>query len=161
MRGHEVGEPLRQILSAGAIPIRGIERPLEPCHLTEPAGRNLFFERGDEFLAKLAVDLDAIKQPSLPPVKKLLLLLSGRSQITLLRIHLGRLISLNDAEIEVVLAATIAMEVAETAMAVAGKPMGGGRHHSAFRGRCRRGGEAAAAARLGCVRGGAGATRAG
>ena len=53
------------------------------------------------------------------------LLLSGRSQITLLRIHLGRLISLDEAEIEAVLTATIAMEVAETAMAVAGKPMGG------------------------------------
>jgi hypothetical protein len=53
------------------------------------------------------------------------LLLSGRSQITLLRIHFGRLVSLNEAEIEAMLTASIAMEVAETAMAVAGKPMGG------------------------------------
>jgi hypothetical protein len=53
------------------------------------------------------------------------LLLSGRSQITLLRIHFSRLVSLSEAEIEAVLAAAIAMEVAETAMAVAGKPMGG------------------------------------
>ena len=53
------------------------------------------------------------------------LLLSGRSQIALLRIHLGRLNSLNEAEIEAVLTASIAMEVAEAAMAVAGKPVGG------------------------------------
>jgi hypothetical protein len=53
------------------------------------------------------------------------LLLSGRNQIALLRIHFGRLVSLNEAEIEAVLAASIAMEVAETAMVVAGKPMGG------------------------------------
>jgi hypothetical protein len=49
------------------------------------------------------------------------LLLSGRSQITLLRIHFGRLVSLNEAEIEAMLTASIAMEVAETAMAVANR----------------------------------------
>lgn len=53
------------------------------------------------------------------------LLLSGRNQIALLRIHFGRLVSLEDeAQIEAVLAANIAMEAAEAAMAVAGKPMG-------------------------------------
>jgi hypothetical protein len=42
-----------------------------------------------------------------------------------LRILLGRLIALQEREIEAVLAANIALEAAETAMAVAGKPLGG------------------------------------
>jgi hypothetical protein len=52
-------------------------------------------------------------------------LASGRHQITLLRIHLGRLMSLDEAEIEAVMAASIAAERVETAMSIAGKPAGG------------------------------------
>ena len=52
-------------------------------------------------------------------------LLSGRSQIILLRTSVGRLVSLNELEIKAVMDANIAMELAETAMAVGGKPTGG------------------------------------
>ncbi len=52
-------------------------------------------------------------------------LISGRHQIGLLRLHLGRLISLDESEIEAVLTASIAMEQAETAMAIAGKAVAG------------------------------------
>lgn len=52
-------------------------------------------------------------------------LLSGRNQVQVLRIQLGRLVTLQEGEIEAVLAANIALEAAETAMAVAGKPLGG------------------------------------
>jgi hypothetical protein len=51
-------------------------------------------------------------------------LLSGRNQVQVLRILLGRVVSLQEGEIEAVLAANIALEAAETAMAVAGKPLG-------------------------------------
>ena len=53
-------------------------------------------------------------------------LLSGRHQIHLLRIQLGRLVALEQAEIEAVLAASIAMEAAEAAMAVAGRAAAAG-----------------------------------
>jgi len=52
-------------------------------------------------------------------------LISGRNQIGLLRLLLGRLISLDESEIEAVLAASIAAEEAETAMAIAGKRVRG------------------------------------
>jgi hypothetical protein len=53
-------------------------------------------------------------------------LASGRQQIQLLRIHIGRLAVLEDeTQIAAVLAASFAMESAETAMAVAGKPVSG------------------------------------
>jgi hypothetical protein len=52
-------------------------------------------------------------------------LISGRNQIALLRLHLGRLICLDVGEIEAVLAASIAAEEAETAMAIAGKRVRG------------------------------------
>jgi hypothetical protein len=47
------------------------------------------------------------------------LLISGRNQINLLRTQLGRLTSLDPPEIEAVMAASIAAERAETAMAMA------------------------------------------
>jgi hypothetical protein len=52
-------------------------------------------------------------------------LISGRNQINLFRLHFGRLISLNQSEIEAVIAASIAAERVETAMAIAGKSVGG------------------------------------
>ena len=53
-------------------------------------------------------------------------LLSGRNQMVLLRMQLPRLTLLErEGEVEAVLAANIAMEAAETAMTVAGKPLGG------------------------------------
>lgn len=52
-------------------------------------------------------------------------LASGRHQIALLRVHLGRLISLDEAEIEAVVRASIAAEGVETALSIAGKPAGG------------------------------------
>lgn len=52
-------------------------------------------------------------------------LISGRNQITLLRTQLGRLTSLEPAEIEAVMAASIAVERAETEMAIAGEKVGG------------------------------------
>jgi hypothetical protein len=52
-------------------------------------------------------------------------LASGRHQITLLRIHLGRLTSLDEAEVEAAVAASHAAEGIETAMSIAGKPIGG------------------------------------
>jgi len=52
-------------------------------------------------------------------------LASGRHQISLLRIHLGRLITLDEAEVEAVVAASHAAEGIETAMSIAGKPIGG------------------------------------
>jgi hypothetical protein len=52
-------------------------------------------------------------------------LISGRQQMNLLRPQLGRLISLDQPEIEAVIAATIAVEAVETAMAIAGKTVGG------------------------------------
>jgi hypothetical protein len=52
-------------------------------------------------------------------------LISGRNQINLFRIHFGRVISLDQCEIEAVLAASIAAERVETAMAIAGRPVGG------------------------------------
>lgn len=52
-------------------------------------------------------------------------LLSGRNQVQVLRIQLGRVVALLEGEIEAVLAANIALEAAETAMAIAGKPLGG------------------------------------
>ncbi|MGH8337110.1 MAG: hypothetical protein ACRETL_09905 [Gammaproteobacteria bacterium] len=53
------------------------------------------------------------------------LLLSGRQQINLLRILLGRLLRLERIEVEAVISACIAAETAEAAMAVVGKQMGG------------------------------------
>ena len=52
-------------------------------------------------------------------------LISGRNQIALLRVLLGRLLSLHQPEIEAVMAAAIAAEAAETAMGVAGTPLRG------------------------------------
>jgi hypothetical protein len=52
-------------------------------------------------------------------------LISGRNQLNLFRLHFGRLISLDQPEIEAVLAASIAAERVETAMAIAGKTVGG------------------------------------
>jgi hypothetical protein len=52
-------------------------------------------------------------------------LISGRNQINLLRIQLGRLTSLEPPEIEAVMAASIAVETAETEMAIAGRKVGG------------------------------------
>jgi hypothetical protein len=52
-------------------------------------------------------------------------LISGRNQIILFRIHFGRLISLDQCEIEAVLDASLAAERVETAMAIAGKIVGG------------------------------------
>lgn len=52
-------------------------------------------------------------------------LISGRTQIVLLRLHFGRLMSLDQPEIESLWAASIAVEELETAMAVAGKTVGG------------------------------------
>ena len=53
-------------------------------------------------------------------------LLSGRQQIQVLRIYLGRLAALEDAaEIDAALSASFAMEAAEAAIAAAGKPVNG------------------------------------
>jgi hypothetical protein len=51
-------------------------------------------------------------------------LISGRSLINLLRTQLGRLTTLDPAEIQAVMAASIAAERAETEMAIAGKKIG-------------------------------------
>lgn len=51
-------------------------------------------------------------------------LISGRSLINLLRTQLGRLTVLNPAEIQAVMAASIAAERVETEMAIAGKKVG-------------------------------------
>lgn len=53
------------------------------------------------------------------------LLISGRNQINLLRTQLGRLTSLDPPEIEAVMAASIAAERAETAMAMVDKKVSG------------------------------------
>jgi hypothetical protein len=53
------------------------------------------------------------------------LLISGRNQINLLRTQLGRLTSLDPPEIEAVMAASIAAERAETAMAIVDRKVGG------------------------------------
>ncbi len=52
-------------------------------------------------------------------------LVSGRNQITVLRILLPRLLSLDQPEIGAVIEAVIATEAAETALAVAGTRIGG------------------------------------
>lgn len=52
-------------------------------------------------------------------------LMSGRQQINLLRTQLGRLLLLEQPEIEAVMSACIATERAESAMAVAGKSVAG------------------------------------
>lgn len=52
-------------------------------------------------------------------------LISGRNQINLLRTQLGRLTSLDPPEVEAVMTACIAAEGAETAMAIAGRKVGG------------------------------------
>lgn len=52
-------------------------------------------------------------------------LMSGRNQMVLLRTQLARLLVLNQAEIEAVLAANIAAEAAEAIMAVCGKVVAG------------------------------------
>ncbi|MGA2190033.1 MAG: hypothetical protein ABSH33_16005 [Steroidobacteraceae bacterium] len=52
-------------------------------------------------------------------------LMSGRHQMGLLRTQLGRLIVLDQPEIEAVLTASIAAEAAEAMMAVSGKPLAG------------------------------------
>jgi hypothetical protein len=52
-------------------------------------------------------------------------LISGRTQINLFRLHFGRLMSLDQPEIESLLTASISVEEAETAMALAGKTVGG------------------------------------
>jgi hypothetical protein len=51
-------------------------------------------------------------------------LLAGRNQINLLRVQLSRLLCLEQAEIEALWTASIAAEAAESAMGVAGKPLG-------------------------------------
>jgi len=51
-------------------------------------------------------------------------LISGRNLINLLRTQLGRLTTLDPPEIQAVIAASIAAERAETAMAIAGKKIG-------------------------------------
>ncbi len=48
-------------------------------------------------------------------------LISGRNQINLLRTQLGRLTSLEPPEVEAVMSASIAVERAETEMAIAGQ----------------------------------------
>ncbi len=52
-------------------------------------------------------------------------LISGRNQINLLRTQLGRLTSLEPPEVEAVMSASIAVERAETEMAIAGQKVGG------------------------------------
>ncbi len=52
-------------------------------------------------------------------------LISGRSQISLLRTQLGRLTSLEPPEVEAVMRAGVAMESAETEMTIAGQKVGG------------------------------------
>jgi hypothetical protein len=52
-------------------------------------------------------------------------LMSGRHQMGLLRTQLGRLIALDQSEIEAVLAASIAAEGAEAIMAIGGKAVAG------------------------------------
>jgi hypothetical protein len=80
--------------------------------------------------------LRSVLAVSLPSLRKLyednlvilggaeLTLLSGRNQINLLRTQLSRLTSLDPAEIEAVMTASIAAERAETAMEVAGRKIG-------------------------------------
>jgi cytochrome c biogenesis factor len=53
-----------------------------------------------------------------------LTLISGRHQISLMRIQLGRITSLDEPEVEAVMAACTATERAEIGMEIAGKKMG-------------------------------------
>lgn len=64
------------------------------------------------------VDLDLLPHP---PRR----LVAGRHQMNLLRLHLGRITSLETAEAEAVMSACIAAERAEAWLEIAGKPMGG------------------------------------
>ena len=51
-------------------------------------------------------------------------LISGRQQLALLRVHLGRINVLEEPEIDLLILAAIAAESAETSMAMAGKAIG-------------------------------------
>jgi hypothetical protein len=69
-------------------------------------------------LRKLYRDNLGILASSNPP------LIAGRNQINLLRVQFSRLTCLEQSEIEALWAASVAAEAAETAMGVAGKPLG-------------------------------------